>query len=211
MHINQEQYRGTAHIVRYADDVLFTFDSMKEAEVFHKELIEGLEAFGLNVNESKTKIIPCGSRVAEDYAKRGKKMPTFTFLGFLHVWGKSKNQKQNEIFWRIKRRTDPKRYRKKLAELKRYLMKNRHNKRLIPYIILVVKGYMNYFAVNDNIYRIKSFLKAVARLLFRALNRRSQKKSYNWERFRKILDLNGYPQPSILVNLFFESKSYSMK
>lgn len=211
MHINQEQYRGTAHSVRYADDVLFTFDSMKEAEVFHKELIERLEAFGLNVNESKTKIIPCGSRVAEDYAKRGKKMPTFTFLGFLHVWGKSKNQKQNEIFWRIKRRTDPERYRKKLAELKRYLMKNRHNKRLIPYIILVVKGYMNYFAVNDNIYRIKSFLKAVARLLFRALNRRSQKKSYNWERFRKILDLNGYPQPSILVNLFFESKSYSMK
>lgn len=211
VHVNREQYRGTAHAVRYADDVLFSFDSMKEAEVFHKELIKRLESFGLSVNKSKTKIIPCGTRVAREYAKAGKKMPTFTFLGFLHVWGKSKNRKQNKIFWRIKRRTDPVRYRKKLAELKTYLMRYRHNKRLIPYTISVIKGYMNYFAVNDNIYRISSFLKVVRRLLFRALNRRSQKKSYNWERFQKILDLNKYPQPSILVNLFFASKSYSMK
>ncbi|MCB1075354.1 MAG: group II intron reverse transcriptase/maturase [Simkania sp.] len=211
MHINQEKYRGTAHSVRYADDVLFSFDGMKEAEVFHKELIERLEAFGLSVNESKTKILPCGSRVARDYEKRGKKMPTFAFLGFLHIWGKSKNRKRNETFWRMKRRTDPLRYRKKLAELKRYLIKYRHNKGLIPYTISVIKGYMNYFAVNDNIYRIRSFLVIVKRLLFRALNRRSQKKSYNWERFQKVLDLNGYPQPSILVNLFFASKSYSMK
>ena len=111
----------------------------------------------------------------------------------------------------MKRRTDPVRYRKKLAEMKAYLMKYRHNKRLIPYIISVIKGYMSYFAVNDNIYRISAFLEVVKRLLFRALNRRSQKKSYNWKRFQKVLDLNGYPQPSVLVNLFFVSKSYSMK
>jgi len=209
--VNREQYRGTAHAVRYADDALFSFDSMKEAEVFHKELIKRLETFGLSVNESKTKIIPCGSRVAREYAKARKKMPTFTFLGFLHVWGKSKNRKRNEIFWRMKRRTDPIRYRKKLADMKTHLMRYRHSKRLIPYTISVIRGYMNYFAVNDNIYRIGSFLTIVKRLLFRALNRRSQKKSYNWERFQKILDLSGYPKASVLVNLFFVSKSYSMK
>lgn len=206
-----QKYGGTAHMVRYADDVLFTFCSEEEAHDFHKRLIARLSDFGLAVNESKTRIIPCGSRVARAYARTGKGMPTFTFLGFLHVWGQSKNRKRNEIFWRIKRRTDPVRFRKKLAEMKVYLMKYRHSKGLIPYTISVVRGYMNYFAVNDNNHRIKLFLHAVKRILFRALNRRSQKRSFNWERFQRILDLSGYPKPGILVNLFFESKSYSMK
>ena len=69
---------------------------------------------------------------------------------------------------------------------------------------------MNYFAVNDDLHRIKLFLHAVKRLLFRALNRRSQNRGFNWERFQHVLDLNGYPRPSILVNLFFASKRYSM-
>ncbi len=209
--VNQELFKGTAHMVRYCDDILFTLGSMEDAVLFHKRLIERLKAFGLMVNEAKTRIIACGSRVARGYAKAGKKMPTFCFLGFLHIWGQSKNRKRNEIFWRMKRRTDPVRFRKKLAKMKTHLMKYRHSKGLIPYTISIVRGYMNYFAVNDNIHRIRLFLHAVKRLLFRALNRRSQKKSFTWERFHKVLDLSGYPQPSVLVNLFFASKSYSMK
>lgn len=209
--LNRELFRGTAHMVRYADDVLFTFDGMKEATIFYERLVARLAEFDLAVNEAKTRIIPCGSRIARAFAKEGKEMPTFSFLGFLHFWGQSKNRQRNEIFWRMKRQTDPMRFRKKLLEIKMHLMKHRHNKELIPYAISIAKGYMNYFAVNDNLHRIKLFLNAVKRLLFRALNRRSQKRSFTWERFHKILDLNGYPKASILVNLFFESKSYSMK
>lgn len=209
--MNQELFKGTAHMVRYADDVLFTFGGMGEAQTFHKCLIARLETFGLAVNETKTRIIPCGSKIARWYAKTGKGMPTFSFLGFLHVWGQSMNRQRKEIFWRMKRRTDPLRFRKKLAETKTHLMRYRDSKGLIPYTISIVRGYMNYFAVNDNLDRISQFLALVKRLLFRALNRRSQKRSYSWERFQKVLDLNGYPKPSVLVNLFFASKSYSMK
>ena len=123
--LNQEHFRGTAHIVRYADDVLFTFNGMKEATMFQERLIARLDEYGLAVNAAKTRIIPCGSKVAREYAKAGKEMPTFSFLGFLHVWGQSKNRKRNEIFWRMKRRTDPVRFRKKLAEIKAHLMKQR--------------------------------------------------------------------------------------
>lgn len=209
--MNQELFKGTAHMVRYADDVLFTFGGMREAQIFHQCLIARFETFGLAVNEAKTRIIPCGSKIARWYAKTGKEMPTFSFLGFLHVWGQSMNRKRKEIFWRMKRRTDPLRFRKKLAEIKIHLMKYRHGKGLIPYTISIVRGYMNYFAVNDNLDRISQFLAVVKRLLFRALNRRSQKRSYAWERFQKVLDLNSYPRPSILGDLFFVSKSYSMK
>lgn len=180
--INKEYLKGTAHMVRYADDVLFTLGREEDASRFHKGLINRLQAFGLSVNEAKTRIIPCGSKVARAYAESGKKMPTFTFLGFMHVWGQSMNRKRNEIFWRMKRQTDPRRYHKKLAEIKHHLMKYRHRKDLIPYTIAIVKGYMNYFAVNDNKRRISMFLQEVKRILFRALNRRSQKKSFNWDR-----------------------------
>lgn len=209
--VNKELFRGTAHMVRYADDVLFTLGNKEDAFNFHKALIVRLQAFGLTLNEAKTRIIPCGSKVARWYAEAGKKMPTFTFLGFMHVWGKSKNRKRNELFWRIKRQTDSVRFRKKLAEIKTHLMKYRHSKNLIPYTIAIVRGYMNYFAVNDNKRRIAMFLRAVKRILFRALNRRSQKRSFTWEQFQKVLDRSGYPKASILVNLFFDSKSYAMR
>lgn len=209
--VNKEHLRGAAHMVRYADDVLFTFGQMEEAQVSHKCLIARLDAFGLTVNAAKTRIIHCGPKIARWHAEAGKEMPTFSFLGFLHVWGQSMNRKRNEIFWRIKRRTDPARYRKKLSETKKHLMERRHSKGLIPYTISVVRGYLNYFAVNDNLSRISQFLACIKRLLYRALNRRSQKRSYTWERFQKVLDLNGYPRASVLKNLFFDSKSYSMK
>ncbi len=73
----------------------------------------------------------------------------------------------------MKRQTDPVRFRKKLSEIKVQLMKYSHNKNLIPYTISVARGYMNYFAVNDNKHRIGLFLHTVKRILFRALNKRS--------------------------------------
>ena len=206
--LNEEVLQGEGHMVRYADDVLFTFDTTKSAKYFHGELIKRLTAYGLEVNAAKTKIIPCGPRLATKYAKEGKRMPTFTFLGFLHVWGRSLNRKTGVEFWRIKRRTDPKRFRKKLAEIRSHLFKHRHNKQLIPYTLSVIRGYMGYFAVNDNGPRMKKFLYAVKRFLFEALNRRSNKKSYNWKRFQEILDTNNYPTKVPLVDLFFSSSSY---
>ena len=209
--VNQEHFKGSGHMVRYADDVLFTFNCKVDASRFHKQLMERLTTYGLSVNASKTNIIACGSKVAKVYAKQGKKMPTFTFLGFLHVWGRSKNRKRNEIFWRVKRRTDPKRFRKKLKEITTHLMKYRHDKKLIPYTISVVRGYLNYFAVNDNGRRVRQFLRAVKRILFRALNRRSQKRSFTWPRFQQVLDLYRYPKHVPLVNLFFVSKRYTSR
>jgi RNA-directed DNA polymerase len=206
--LNEETLKCEGHMVRYADDVLFTFDSTKSAKLFHAKLIERLTAFGLEVNAEKTKIISCGTKLAAKYAELGKRMPTFAFLGFLHVWGQSFNRKQGISFWRIKRRTDPKRFRKKLAEVRSHLIKHRHDKELIPYAISVVRGYTRYFAVNDNSARVKKFLHVVRRFLFEALNRRSNKKSYNWTRFQAILDQSRYPKEVPMVNLYFKSSDY---
>lgn len=147
---NRMQLCGEGRMVRYADDVVFTFPSLMHANKFLDLISKRLGQCGLSINNEKTRVIICGPIVAEHHARQNDQMPSFTFLGFIHVWGKSRNEKQNKEFWRIKRRTCPKRFRAKLKEVTSYIKRNRHQKTLVPHMKLVTQGYLNYFAVTDN-------------------------------------------------------------
>ena len=81
-----------------------------------------------------------------------------------------------------------------------------HRTRLAP--LSVVNGYNAYFAVNDNARRANMFLHMVKRFPFEALNRRSNKKSYNWSQFSRYLKINRYPKRVRLKDIFFVSRSY---
>ena len=147
-----------------------------------------------------------GRREAERHEQLGLRMPTFTFLGFLHVWGVSVNKKIGKRFWRVKRRTCPKRYKKKLSEIKDYIRKNRHSKDLLLRMKRVTQGYLNYFAITDNEKRISEFTCEVKRMLFKWLNRRSQRRSFEWEQFGQILKRVAFPEARILKHPFFDSR-----
>lgn len=205
--LNKEKYGNGAHIIRYADDVVFTFRNLAEAEQFKIILEKRLNEFGITINESKTKALICGQVEAAKAEARGERMPTFTFLGFMHVWGISVNRKTGKKFWRIKLRTCPIRFRKKLAEIKEWIRKNFHRKDLLPRMKSVAEGYLNYFAVNDNSKRIHQFICEIKRMLFKYLNRRSQKKSLKWPRFNEILKKIKFPVPRIRKHLFFDLRS----
>lgn len=210
--INDSRFGGSAHVVRYADDAVFTFRSLEEAESFKILLMERLKSFGISLNEDKTHVLACGPKVAAKYERKGLPMPTFTFLGFLHVWGKSLNRKRGIWFWRVKRRTCPKRFKKKLAEIKSYTRSHRHEKNLIVRVKQIVQGYLNYFAVNDNQRRVAQFVAEVKRILFKYLNRRGGKRKMVWTRFVRILEKIKFPDNKPrLKNLFFASSAYGQK
>ena len=71
-----------------------------------------------------------------------------------------------------------------------------------PNIIRLV-GYYHYYGITDNTESITAFRYNIMRSLFYCLNRRSQKKSYNWVEFLNMLD-NSYPlvRPRIYVNIY---------
>ena len=73
---------------------------------------------------------------------------------------------------------------------------------------VVVQGYLNYFAINDNMKRVSSFVHWVRRILFRWLNRRSQKQSLTWEQFAVVLDRISFPTPKVMHNLFFTTSAF---
>ena len=52
----------------------------------------------------------------------------------------------------------------------------------------ILVGYFHYYGISDNSRSIKAFRYEVMKSLFYWLNRRSQKKSYNWVDFLRMLD-----------------------
>ncbi|PQD93622.1 group II intron reverse transcriptase/maturase, partial [Pradoshia eiseniae] len=166
-----------------------------------------LKKFNLEIAEDKTKVIPFG-RFAENNAKRtgNGKPATFDFLGFTHYCGKSKQGK-----FRVKRKSSRKKVQGKLKESKEWLKSNRNKS-----IHLIMErfrrslvGYYNYYCITDNSQTVNDFKEKIEILLFKWLNRRSQRKSFTWDKFRLFLQMFPLPKPRIRVNIYELRKEIS--
>ena len=203
----RKQCEGQAYIVRYADDFVCCFQHKREALQFYESLKLRLKKFNLEIAEDKTKIIPFG-RFAENNAKRtgNGKPATFDFLGFTHYCGKSKQGK-----FRVKRKSSRKKVQGKLKESKEWLKSNRNKN-----IHLIMErfrrslvGYYNYYCITDNSQTVNDFKEKIEILLFKWLNRRSQRKSFTWDKFRLFLQMFPLPKPRIRVNIYELRKEIS--
>ena len=59
------------------------------------------------------------------------------------------------------------------------------------------RGYWNYYGVIGNHKSLKTFYYLTERILFKWLNRRSQRLSYNWAGFQELLRQFLIPAPKI--------------
>jgi len=192
--------RGEAYLVRYADDFVACFQYKEDANNFYKALKERLKKFGLELSESKTRIIEFGRFAEDNRDKRGEgRTETFDFLGFTHYCSKSVNGK-----YRVKRKTSRKKLKVKLKTAKIWLRKNMH----MPVVHLIGKlntkliGHYRYYGITDNIKMLSNFRYEVIKMMFKVLNRRSQRKSYNQEKFKELLEKYPIRRPKIYVNIY---------
>ncbi|MEM5014528.1 group II intron reverse transcriptase/maturase [Niallia taxi] len=203
----RKQCEGQAYIVRYADDFVCCFQHKREAKQFYESLKSRLKKFNLEIAEDKTKVIPFG-RFAEHNAKRieNTKPATFDFLGFTHYCSKSKQGK-----FRVKRKSSRKKVQGKLRETKEWLKTNRNKS--IHLIMDRFKrsliGYYNYYCITDNTQTVNGFKEKIEELLYKWLNRRSQRKSFTWDKFRLFLKKFPLPTPRIKVNIYELRKEIS--
>lgn len=58
-----------------------------------------------------------------------------------------------------------------------------------------LRGHYNYYGVYTNQAKLNHFYYSVIGLLFKWLNRRSQKRSFTWERFSRRLRFKPLPLP----------------
>lgn len=196
----RKQCKGQAYIVRYADDFVCCFQHKSEAQQFFHSLKLRLKKFNLEIAEDKTKIISFG-RFAVHNAKRDRnsKPDTFDFLGFTHYCGKSKEGK-----FRVKRKSSRKKVQGKLKETKEWLKINRNKSihMIMDRLKRSLTGYYNYYCMTDNIQTVNNFKERLENLLFKWLNRRSQRKSFTWNKFNLFLSRYPLPLPRVKVNIY---------
>lgn len=188
----RKQTEGQAYMVRYADDSIFCFEKQEDALNFYGALKARLALFNLEVAEEKTVIIELHKNDDQDSG-------TFDFLGFTHYVGRnSKGNKQ------VMRKTSKKKYKASILRCKEWIRSNRTLpiKDFMKTMNAKIRGHCNYYGVTGNRSAVGNFIDEVRSLLFKWLNRRSQKNSFNWAGFALFLKKYPLPRARTKVNIF---------
>jgi RNA-directed DNA polymerase len=195
----RRQCRGEAYYFRFADDFLACFQHKADAERFMGSLAVRLTDFGLELAEEKTQCIEFGRFARENARRRGRKPKEFTFLGFTHYCGKTK-----EGHFKVKRRTNRKRMCLRINEFTNWARRSRNvlkKGEMLRRAKIRVVGHLNYYAITDNAKACNTYMRHVTRNLLKWLNRKSQKNTYTWEGCLQALQWVGWPKPYIRKDL----------
>jgi len=183
----QRKNRGRSRLYRYADDFVGCFEREEEARAFEQALKERLALYGLEVAPEKTKKIRFGRTGGEENER-------FDFLGFEFRWDRSRAGKPT-----VKRRTSRKKLRASVQRFGDWIKQKRHVKlsKLMSTLRAKYRGYWGYYGIIGNFESLHQFKDATERLLYKWLNRRSQKRSLTWKSLRRVLDRFQMPRPRI--------------
>ena len=173
---------GKAYLIRFADDYVACFEQEADARRFHAEMPQRLAEFDLEIEPSKTALLRFGSQALgrQDRKTQGQGGRTFNFLGFTHYVGRSRRGR-----FVVGRRTEAKRVGKKLKLLNERLrrLRSQGGAAMVAFISRHLRGHIQYYGVSGNSRGVAAYVYCATRLLFKWLNRRSQKRSMNWKRF----------------------------
>jgi hypothetical protein len=159
-------------------------------------LPDRLKQFGLELSPEKSRLIEFGRKAYLKSKEKGERLDTFDFLGFTHYMTGSRRGGL-----RLGRKTIGKRYGWTLIALNDKL---RNLRNLLPfrglhrYLCQVLQGYYNYYGFAGNTATLNKFAYAVERMWYKWINRRSQRKSFNWEEFQELLKRFPLPRPRIV-------------
>jgi group II intron reverse transcriptase/maturase len=189
--------RGEAFLVRYADDFVIVCGMKNDAEKLMAVLPKRFGKYGLTLHPEKTRLV----RFTEPDRKSNRNggdggSGTFDLLGFTHYWKRSRLHGM----WVIGQKTAKSRLTRAIRKVSEWCRGNRHRKVADQYRELVPKlrGHYQYYGITGNGRALRSFHEAVCRAWHRWLNRRSQRNTMTWERFRQLLHHYVLPQPQIV-------------
>lgn len=183
--------KGTAQLVRYADDFVGMFQYEEDAKMFYEMLIKRFSQFNLEVEPTKTKIFPFGRNSRENN--------TFDFLGFTISNGRTRNG-----YYKIDYTTSKKKSKLKYKGLLDFIKTSRtmKTKDLIKQLNKKLIGLYNYYGISGNFKWLDNIYKFVTRTLKKWLSRRSQRGKISWSKLNKIKEHNLLVKPKINFQLW---------
>lgn len=187
---------GPIKMFRYADDLVVCCRFEKDAIKVREALGKRLAKYKLKLNEEKTKMVSFSKKKSS----QGIKQDAFNFLGFTFYLGKSL---KGRVIPKLK--TNGKRFRSKLKRVNDWARQIR-NKAPLSSIWKIfcakLRGHVQYYGVSFNSKSVSNFIKQARRIIFKWLNRRSQRKSFDWEKFELFTRKSPLPVVKVHHKLF---------
>lgn len=182
-----ENWGSHAEMVRYADDAVFVFTDMKKAIEFKAQLSERFDSqFKLKMNEEKSGILDFNQKSPQGEVQ---------FLGFNFYWGHKSSKSSKKL---LKVKTAPKKLGKSVEAFADWIKATRSRMTLDKIWLLTaqkLRGHYSYYGLKFNSTKLSHYYYAIVGLLYKWLNRRSQKRSYTWDAFAKRLKFKPLPKP----------------
>lgn len=171
--------RGTAELIRYADDFVVVCEHRDDAEALLELVKVRFENYGLAIHPEKTRIVDFRHPWQSEH-----KPQTFDFLGFTHYWAKTRRGG-----YAVARKTRAKKLSAALQRIEGWCKKHRHMplREQHEKLSQQVRGHYAYYGIRGNHRALANFHHAVKRKWHHWLNRRSRKRS-DGERLWKLLD-----------------------
>jgi hypothetical protein len=175
--------------MRYADDFVVCFQYHRDARRFYNELGGRLGKFGLELSQEKTRMIEFTRFITEG-------SNVLTFLGFEYRWGVSRKGKPL-----VKMRTSKNKFKSAIANFLSWIKKERSKlgtRALFVKMRQKLQGHFNYYGVSGNIEMLMKYYHETIEIMFKWLNRRSQRKSCTFKRFMGMVEYFRVPRPRII-------------
>jgi group II intron reverse transcriptase/maturase len=188
--------RRKVKIFRYADDAVICCEYEEDAIKIKTALANRLAKYKLQLNEEKTKTIAFNKQAY----KAGKKQGSFDFLGFTFYLGRTKTK---VIIPKLK--TKKKSFRAKLKRVKEWIMEVKDKYELCKIwdmFYLKIRGHIQYYGVSFNSREVQDFIHEAIKIVFHGLNKRSQRKSFSWDKFNLFMKKYPPPKAKIMFKLF---------
>lgn len=183
--------KGKIYYVRYADDFIVMFQYEDEAKYFLEVLEKRLNKFNLELEKSKTRILPFGRF-------KGNK-DNFDFLGFTFYNGKTTTGKYRPIV-----KSSKKKLKQKKQNVKKWFREKMHEPIAMVGETLKKKllGHYTYYGISGNYIAIVRFYKYVKYTWFKTLRKRTQKNKISYYDFLRIWKWMKIPEPRLYVNIW---------
>ncbi len=181
--------KGDVLIMRFADDFVCCFQYQEDLQKLQNDIEERLGKFNLEISKEKTKVI-------KFTRFETKKSDTFVFLGFEYRWILSRKKKPL-----VSMKTARKKFLLALSAMQTWVKSKRcveGTEELMEQWRAKLQGHYNYYGVSGNFAMLSSFYHLSCRIVFKWLNRRSQRRSYNWRGFTELMKSFAIPRPRII-------------
>src|SRR5450755_1153386 len=177
--------KGRCTLIRFADDAVLAFEDFLDAKRVLGVLGKRFARYGLTLHPETD-----GT--------------SFTFLGFTHIWGKSRAGKNV-----VRQVTAKNRYARALAAATAWCRVNRHQS--IPdqhaHLTAMMRGHYAYYGITGNFRRLSWYAHQVARIWQKWLSRRDRGSRLHWNQFTALRKRHPLPAARIVHRHTFASET----